>query len=59
MMVKYLRDWATSKERADLIESLEKPHDPSEKRTDTWHPDCDVTLETLGEMLRARTKTKH
>jgi hypothetical protein len=61
MTLKYLRDWATSKERADLIAELEKPSDPLpfEKRLGAWHPDCDLTLETLGEMLQARTKTKH
>jgi len=26
-MVKYLRDWAASKERADLVAELEKPRD--------------------------------
>jgi len=54
-MVKYLRDWATSKERADLVAELDKPHDP----LDDWHPDWDVSPEALGEMLRSRNKTKH
>ena len=32
--VKYLRDWATSKERADLIEGLKKPHGPVVRLSD-------------------------
>jgi hypothetical protein len=59
MALKYLRDWATSKECADLIENLKKPNEPPEKRLGAWHPDCDLMLETLGVMLQARTKTKH
>jgi len=58
VMVKYLRDWLASKERADLVAGLEKPCDPfaaAKPLIEEWERE----MEEAAAQLEARTSTKH
>ena len=69
-MVKYLRDWATSKERADLIEGLDirlsdfPARTEEEKRIDDYGvrmmmDNIRREMEATTAMFKGRKSTKH